>query len=213
MRVGLEYEGILKFKGKQVRFKSIDKDIKAEIIKLYGEYPCDGNDYLIEVRTEPHTNKNVLLNELLYKKKLIETILEKYHYTVTWKEEKILKNDKYSLDDKKTNKINYQLVIDKDKNILIGKYIIRDNIYRGGGLHINFDQYIIDNKYIDYSRLISIYDSLKPLSDNKIMKSKYRKGLIFRQHKFGFELISLGLNLNKNVNKLSKLLNRLYEAD
>jgi hypothetical protein len=204
MKIGIEYEGVLlDSNNRPVKFGSLDwKTVRDPIIKKYfGEYCCDGNDYLIEVRTTPHVHPELLLNEFYFKKNRIERLLRQYGLKVAWTEMKVPTGQE---DDKKGNKT--QFVFDEQ-----GKHYFdcKDSKYRGGGLHINFDTYK-DN----IQALFRMYYRVKYTETMFNFKSKYRNKLLFREHPFGYEIISTGFTLtNATKPEFNKLIHKIFSYD
>lgn len=194
MKIGIEYEGVLLKNGKPIDYNSLDyTNIRYKIQKEYfGEYPCDGCSYLIEVRTKPHTNPEMLLNEFYFKKNRIEKILKKYGLKVNWTEMKIPKT---LPQDKKENKTQFTF----DEN---GKdyFVVKDNLYRGGGLHINFDSPTI-NGHLQTNFLFMMWLKVKYTDNLFKFKSQYRNKILFREHDFGYELMSVGWNFKGKRDK------------
>ena len=123
------------------------------------------------------------MNEFYFKKNKIEAILKKYGLWVYWSEMEI---PKITFDDKFDEKkdVKTQFVFDE-----FGEHLfeIKNNHYRGGGLHINFDS---DISRLD--ELFQMYLKVKYTDDMFDFKSQYRRKLMYRKHKFGFELMSVG---------------------
>lgn len=206
-RIGIEYEGVLLKKGKPIRFSQLDyKTVQRPITEQYfNEYCCDGNDYLIEVRTTPHTSPELLLNEFFFKKARIERLLKKYGLSVRWTEMPIPNQEP---DEKKGNKT--QEVFDAN-----GRHYLecKDSKFRGGGLHINFDVWSSENYPKDIKQLFKMYWKVKYTEKMFKFKSLYRNKLLFREHPFGYELMSVGFALTSKKNKQDfiKLIHKLYE--
>ena len=198
MKIGIEYEGVLLKNNKPTRFMDMDWKIRNKIREEYfDEHPCDNCDYLIEVRTQPWFSEKLLLNEFYYKKNLIEKLLKKYGYSVSWKEMKIPKGIP---DLKKENKTQH--IFDENG---CRELEIKNNNYRGGGLHINF------NSDHNWYMLFKMYLKTKYANIKYKFKSQYRQGLIFRKHDFGYELISIGWKFSgKRDKEFDKLITKLF---
>jgi len=206
MKIGIEYEGVLLTKdNKPVKFSELDyNNIQKPILKGYfNEYCCDGNDYLIEIRTLPHTSPDLLLNEFFFKKNRIEKLLKQHGLKVAWTEMPVPAQKKGDKKDSKT-----QFLFDEKG---VSYYECKDSKYRGGGMHINFDVYSSDTYPKNIKELFKMYYKVKYTESMFKFNSKYRNKLLFREHKFGYELMSVGFTLtNETKPEFRKLIHKIF---
>lgn len=220
MKVGLEYEGVIRdsLTNKIVRWGELSKNTEENIIKackfnIYlgkNTFPVDNYDCLAEVRTRPLSNptNEELLNHLFSEIVSLTKIFKENGLKIEWGECNIpieihdsiveSKNEK-----EKKEKTTYTLGNQGEKIWTPSSVDKR----RGGGLHINVSGL---NEKVLISWVCDLHNRLRIFRSPK-MRSHYRNQILYRE-KFDvtnskpiFEYISFGFEILIKENTLENI--------
>lgn len=203
IKIGLEYEGVIKKDNKIVRWMDLSSDIQKKIQSDNKIPPVDNYDCLAEVRTFPLTNPNEksILNELFDKIENLNNIFIKNGLTIDWNEniipenlhKSIINNMKHLDGVNKKYKETYTLDGNGSK-LWLPIHLMEDK-RRGGGLHINVSGL---NKECIISFVCALHSSLEHLKD-KTLCSQYRQQILYRDKYIGnervYEYMSFGFHI------------------
>lgn len=206
MKIGLEYEGVIKREGIAIRWNDLPIDLRARIQGINTIAPVDRYDCLAEVRfleQNELTSRN-LLYDLFTHIIFLSEKFRKEGLSIEWKENDISQDlhDRIVKDfgqDKKSKKITYTL---GNQGLQVWQPGVIDK-RRGGGLHINVSG-LPKNSWLNW--VMDMHEGLRDFKNSQ-MRSHYRNRILFRKRYIGteevFEYMSFGFELPLDSDKLS----------